>query len=66
MTIKFYLGEANVIANALNRKSTGNIAALVTSQQHILDDLKRLNIEIRICGREAHLANLQNYKFNLH
>ncbi|GFZ17085.1 hypothetical protein Acr_26g0003550 [Actinidia rufa] len=39
-------GKANVVADALSRKSTVNVACLVTSQVPLLDELERAEIEV--------------------
>ena len=45
-SINYRLGKANVVANALGRKSSGFSAALLTTQKEIIKDLKRMGIEI--------------------
>ncbi|GFS37411.1 hypothetical protein Acr_00g0051850 [Actinidia rufa] len=44
--IQYHLGKANVVADALSRKSTANLARLVTSQVPLLDELERAEIEV--------------------
>ncbi|XP_028081774.1 uncharacterized protein LOC114283142 [Camellia sinensis] len=39
-------GKANTIANALSRKSIGNLSCLLSSQKELLDDLEKNEIEI--------------------
>ena len=35
-----------MVADALSRKSTGNLAAMLTTQSRILEDLRKLRIEV--------------------
>ena len=59
LTISYHPGKANVVADALSRKSAGNLAALLTTQKHILEDLRKMRIEVWFHEAEAHLANLR-------
>ena len=58
-TISYHLRKANVVADALSRKSIRNLAALLTTQKHILEDLRKIRIEVQFHEAEAHLANLR-------
>ena len=46
INIKYHLGKANVVADALSRKSGMGLAALVTIQEQITRDLEKLQIEV--------------------
>ena len=59
LTISYHRGKANVVADALSRKSARNLAALLTTQKHILLDLRKMGIEVQFHEAEAHLANLR-------
>lgn len=36
---------------ALSKKSSSCLAHMITTQSHILEDLKRIGIEVILCGR---------------
>jgi len=48
LTIHYHPGKANVVADALNRKSRGSLAALLTSQASLLKELVKMQIEVQI------------------
>ena len=47
LTIHYHLGKANIVADALSRKSGGSSVALITKQPGILIDLEEMRIEVR-------------------
>lgn len=51
-SIYYHLGKANIVADALSRKSSGYLTNIITTQGHILKDLKKMGIEIVIHGQE--------------
>ena len=46
LEILYHPGKANDVVDALSRKKQMSIAALITSQKCILEDLRRMNIEV--------------------
>ena len=48
LTIHYHPRKANVVADALSRKSMGNLAVLITFQSQLLEDIRKLKLDIRI------------------
>ena len=57
-SINYHPGKANVVANALSRKPSSFSATLLTTRKEIIQDLKRIEIEVVIGHSEAYLASL--------
>ena len=45
-TILYHPGKANVVADALSRKSSGQVATLITTQELLIRDFTNLNLEV--------------------
>ena len=57
-SINYHPGKANVVADALSRKSSGFSAALLTTQKEIIKDLRRMGIEIIMGDSQVFMASL--------
>ena len=57
-SINYHPGKANVVADALSRKSSSFLAALLTTQKEIIKDLERMGIEIVMGDSQAFMASL--------
>ena len=56
--INYHLGKANVVVDALSRKSTVELAALGISQPQLMKELTRMELEVVSEGIPVHLTNL--------
>ena len=56
--ILYHPGKANVVADALSRKKTYGMAALLIGQKRLLEDLVKLEMEVITERVETRLASL--------
>jgi len=59
MEVKYHPCKANVVANALSRKSTASVACLLTQEKRLLEELNGQQIEVVLPGNQRYLAALQ-------
>ena len=59
MEVKYHPGKANVVVDALSRKSTESVACLLTQEKRLLEELDGLQIEVVLPGNQSYLAALQ-------
>ena len=50
LTIQYHPRKANVVADALSRKSEGSLAAIITYQLKLMRELEKMQLEVRIRG----------------
>ncbi|GKV25054.1 hypothetical protein SLEP1_g34559 [Rubroshorea leprosula] len=58
LTISYHPGKANKVANALSRKSSGTASSILATQKELLEDLVKLDVELRMDSITAYLAAL--------
>ena len=58
LEILYHLGKANVVADALSWKKDYGLTALLTSQKPLLEDMRKLELEVLIDGLRVKLAAL--------
>ncbi|KAL6311082.1 hypothetical protein AAG906_021193 [Vitis piasezkii] len=55
----YHLRKANVVADALSRKSVGSLAAIRGCQRQLLEELRSLQVHFRVMGLGALVANFR-------
>ncbi|GKV10897.1 hypothetical protein SLEP1_g22202 [Rubroshorea leprosula] len=58
LTISYHPGKANKVADALSRKSSGTAFSILATQKELLEDLVKLDVELRMDSTTAYLAAL--------
>ncbi|GLT29333.1 hypothetical protein SLA2020_042070 [Shorea laevis] len=58
LTISYHPGKANKVADALSRKSSGTASSILATQKEVLEDLVKLDVELRLDSTQAYLAAL--------
>ena len=57
-TIEYHQGRANVVADALSRKTTGSLAYLRTAYLPLLVELRKDGVELKMTQQGGILASL--------
>lgn len=50
-SINYYPGKVNVVAYTLSKKSFGGLAHMTTTQDCILEDLRKMEVEVVAHGK---------------
>ena len=58
-TIHYHLGKANVVADALSRKSSGRVASIILRKRLFFEELKEINVELQFKEPRVLLAHFR-------
>ena len=59
LTIHYHPGKANVVANALSRKSGSSMVCMLTSESEIFEEMRRMDLHVYVEGAVAQLSQLR-------
>ena len=59
LEILYHPGKANIVTDALSCKKPVSSALVITSKKEILEDLRRLDIEVVVGDVEKYLTSLR-------
>ena len=57
--IQYHPRKENVVADALSRKSVGSLAAIKGCQRKIIEDVRSLQVHLRVSGSRALMASFR-------
>ena len=57
--IQYYPRKANVVSNALSRKTVGSLTTIKGCQRQLIEDLRSLHVHIRVLDSGALVANFR-------
>ena len=57
--IQYHPGKANVVANALSRKSVGSLVTIKGYQRKLIKDLRSLQVHLRVSDLRALVASFR-------
>jgi hypothetical protein len=59
LTIHYHPGKANIVADALSRKSGSSMASLITKQPEIFEDIRKMDLHVCVEGMVAQMSQLR-------
>ena len=56
LTIHYHISKANVVADALSRKSESNLTYILTDQNEIFEEMRKMDLHVCVEGAVAQLS----------